>query len=502
MDLTRILKTERDAVIDEWVRRLGSEVSPRYSSQPPESFYETVTASYDAYCAALTRNDFSEIDSVVERIGKLRFESGFSLSEVQKAFELFFHILLPLVVEEVKGPASEKKDTIDRVFLCVGYTIHMFSDYFQALSEKEIRNYARILEVKVEQRTRELADSEAKYRNLVEEIRDGYFVNQKGLIVFANRAFADMHGYTQEEVLGKPYTDFVAPESLEEVRGLYDNRRYHRSSRELYVYSRLKKDGTSLPTENKVVMSVYQGEAAAIGICRDITKRVEYEKRIREAESLAHIGNLTTSLAHEIRNPLSAIKMGIQMLHKTPIFKGNEKRRLEILKKEISRLDRIATEMLDLAKPIKFTFCRASITDLIESCLDVLEFKIAGKGIAVTRRFGEVPDTVMDREKMEQVVINILLNAIEAVESDGAITIDVNRPEGTDHIRVAVTDNGVGIQQGDKDYIFDPFFSRKARGTGLGLANAKRIIEAHSGSIEAVPARPAGLSMVFSILVR
>lgn len=502
MDIIDIIDIYRKDIIDKWVQRLSREVSPRYSSQPVKELYKTVTAAYEAYYAALAGNDFSKIDAVVEKIGKLRFQSGFTLSEVQKAFELFLLLLIPVVTEEMRESKTKTREALDHLFLCVSYTIHRFSDFFQALSEKEIRNYAQILEVKVEERTRELAESEAKYRSLVEEIRDGYFVNQGGIIVFANRAFSDMHGYVLKEVIGRPYTDFVAPESLEEVRKLYEKRIENETSRDLYVYNRLKKDGTSLPTENKVVLSVYQGETAAIGICRDITERVEFEKRVREAESLAHIGNLTTSLAHEIRNPLSAIRMGIQMLLKNPSFTGNEKRRLEILTEEISRLNRIATEMLDFAKPLKFDFRPASMARLIDSCLEVLEMKIMEKNITITRSFSKnIPGVMMDREKMEQVIINLLLNSIEAVDNNGMIRISAKCSRKKNILRIEITDNGYGIPGSDLPYIFDPFFSRKTKGTGLGLANAKRIIEAHYGSIEAIPARPVGLIMGFTIPV-
>lgn len=503
MDLSDILDRYRRSIIKEWVRRLHTEVSPRYSVRLVGELRKTISAAYDAYCAAILDNDYSKVDRVVEDIGHFRFQAGFGLSEVQKAFELFRFLVVPVIVQEMKDSVPETVSALGRLDVCLSYTIHRFSDYFQAISEEDMRNYARILEIKVEDRTRELLESETKYRRFVEEIRDGYFVNQNGRIVFANKAFSDMHGYTLEETLGRPFTDFIAPESLEEVRIFYERRMEEKGSREHYVYSRLHKDGCSYPTENTVVTTMYEGRKAAIGICRDITERVEIEKRIREAENLAHIGRVTTALAHEIRNPLSSARMSIQMLLKNQIFAGKERRRLEILAQEVSRLNRIVTEMLDFAKPIRFDFQPVSMKDVVDSCLEAMETRIIEKDITVAKSFSKrLPLLMMDRGKMEQALINLLLNAIEAVARGGRIDIFVRQYGGREKtVRTEIIDNGPGIDAGSMPYIFDPFYSKKTKGTGLGLANTKKIAEAHGGSVQLVPGVKGGAHAVLSMPV-
>jgi PAS domain S-box-containing protein len=250
MDFRDLLNRHRENIIKDWVHRLRTEVSPRYLSRPVKEYDQTILSAFDAYFDALVNNNYLTIDKVVKEIGQFRFESGFALSEVQKAFELFGLLLIPLIVKESAGSVPETVAAIDRVHVCLNYTIHQFSDFYQALSQKEIRDYTQILEIAVRERTQQLAESEAKYRTLVEEIRDGYFVNQGGKIVFSNKAFSEMHGYTVDEVLGRPYTDFVAPESLEEVTRTYRSRVQERKTREHYVYNRRHKDGSSLPTEN------------------------------------------------------------------------------------------------------------------------------------------------------------------------------------------------------------------------------------------------------------
>lgn len=486
MPLAGILERHRDGIIREWVEKLHATVSERYSARPLEELAKTVAAANDASFAVLVHNDYSLIDTHIEWITGLRLEGGFALSEVQHAYELYRTVVLPIFIKELTP--FELPSALTRLNHCLFYTITRFSNYFQSVHEKQIREYAHDLEREVEKRTGELSESEAKYRMLVEEINDGYFVNQNGRIVFANRAFCDMHGYSCSEVIGRQFTDFVAAESLANVTRLYDNRISAGDAETLYTYNRLNRNGESRPTENKVQLIIYQGDKAVAGICRDITERIEMERRVRESERFAYIGQLTTSLAHEIRNPLAAIKINVQILSKNLKLDGNDRKRGQIIAKEISRLERILTEMLDSAKPLGLTVEPVSINDVIDSCLDILYEKIQEKRITVRkRRSRHLPDLLLDRDKMEQAVINVLLNSVEAL-TDGAMISVLTRRSSRDEdaILVDIYDTGPGISDADLPYIFDPFFSSKKKGTGLGLYNVKKIVEAHGGSVSVI----------------
>jgi PAS domain S-box-containing protein len=481
--LAGILEKHRDEIIKEWVEHLHALVSERYSARPVAELGRTVAAANDASFAVLVHNDYSLIDAHIEWITGLRLRGDFSLAEVQHAYELYRTLVLPILLTELTP--AELPPALERLDHCLFYTITRFSNYFQSVHERQIREYARDLEREVEKRTGELSDSEAKYRMLVEEINDGYFVNQNGRIVFANRAFCDMHGYTFYEVIGRPFTEFVAKESLINVTQLYERRVSAAEAETLYTYYRLNKYGENLPTENKVQVIMYQGEKAVAGICRDITERIEMERRMRESERFAHIGQLTTSLAHEIRNPLAAIKINVQILAKNLKLSGNDRKRGQIIAKELSRLERILTEMLDSAKPLRLTIESVSLNEIIDSCIEILYEKTKEKHISIRkRRSRSLPALLLDRDKMEQAVINILLNSIEALK-DGAL-ISVLTRQSLRHdglVLLDIRDNGPGISETDLPYIFDPFFSSKKKGTGLGLYNVKKIVEAHDGMV-------------------
>lgn len=503
MNLQGILKKYREEIIEEWIEHLHSGMSARYRKRPLDELRITVTAAYDASHAVLIHNDFSKIDCHIEWITKTRLEGGFSLSEVQNAYELYRVLLLPVLVKELKGTHLSK--AIEQLNRCLYYTITKYSNYFQSLHEREIKDHAQNLEQEVENRTKELAESEAKYRVLVEEINDGYFVNQNGYIVFANNAFCDIHGYKSAEVIGRPYVDFIANESVEEVKRLYEERIANKGpSQNLYMYYRLHKNGTSFPTENKVKQIMYQGKPAVAGICRDITVRMEMERQIRESENLAHIGHLATSLAHEIRNPLSSVKMNIQILLKNVEFDGNDKRRMEIMSSEISRLEKILAEMLDFAKPLRLYLEPTLINDIIETCLDIMDVKIKEKNISVKKKYSKgMPWVMIDRDKLEQAIINVLLNSVEALSPGGEIGILTKKEmSNAGSVRVEITDNGPGIGEDDLPYVFDPFFSNKKKGTGLGLSNTKKIIEAHGGTVKISAKRQQGIHLSFFVPAR
>ncbi len=502
MGLSRILTTYRDLIIDEWVRRLRSEISERYAERPLEELRVTVSRANDAGYAALVHDDYSRIDAHIEWITKIRLQGGFSLSEVQNAYELYRTALLPILAQELTG--IELLHALERTNKCLHYTIKKFSNYYQSLHEKEIRDHAQSLEREVAKRTRELGESESKYRVLVEEINDGYFVNQKGRIVFANKAFCDLHGYELHEIIGKPFTDIIAFKSLPLVEKLYEKRMAGEDTKDLYVYLRRHKNGNVLPTENKVKKVLYQGEPAVAGICRDITERMEVERRIRESERLAHIGKLTTSLAHEIRNPLSSVKMNSQIVLKNAGLDGNNKRRMEIVVHEISRLEGILDEMLDFAKPVRLNIEPASINTIMDTCLETLDARIRDRGITVSKRYsGGLPKFPVDEEKMEQAMINVLLNAIDVLPKDGIIEVTTKQLRENDRvIQIDINDDGPGISTEDLPYVFDPFFSNKKKGTGLGLCNVKRIIEAHGGSSTISLRKPHGTRVTLTIPVK
>jgi PAS domain S-box-containing protein len=488
-------RRNRKKIIEEWVARLGSEVGKRYPERPREELFSTCSEAFEANHHVLVYNDFTYINRFIDKITQMRLEAGFPLSDVQMAFELYRIIVFSLLARETT--MDEFCECITGVNNCLAYTIHRFSDHFQNMHEKKILEHNLRLEEEVRARTSELKESELKYKTLVEEINDGYFVIQDEVVVFANQAYCQMHGYALDEVLGKNYKIFVDPESRKMVSDIYNKSLVKKSTPRSFEYYRLTKEGKSFLTEILAKTTRYENRLSNIGICRDITERVKMEQRVREAERMAYIGQITTSLSHEIRNPLSAVKMNLQILKKNPQLRGNDKRRIDISVKEFIRLERILEELLDFARPLRLKFQPSNVNGILSSCVELLEMKFKEKGLSVVTSLEPgMPDLQADGEKLGQAFINLLLNAVEASEQGGEISVEsLYYRDGPDsRVDVIIDDEGCGISKEYIADIFKPFVTTKSKGTGLGLTNVKRIVEAHGGSAEVKNHHPQGVS--------
>jgi PAS domain S-box-containing protein len=482
--LETFFDSRRDEIIRRWVELLKTDVGPQYAARPRRELRGTVSRAYDAEVDVILRNDYEKINAFITAITKMRLETGFLLSDVQKAFELFRRLVIDLLVKETT--LAEFSDSIVSMNDCLNYTIHRFSDYFQAMHEKKILDHNRLLEAKIQTRTAELVESELNYKTLVEEINDGYFVVQNKMIVFANQAFCNMHGYGLQEVLGGNFSDFVAPGDREKIVGIYKEGHAERTSSRTFEYLRLTKKKETYPTEIQSKVAQYDNSVSRIGICRDITNRVQMEKKMRESERMAYIGQITTSLSHEIRNPLSAVKMNLQILKKNPQIMGNDRRRIDISAKEVNRLEGILEEVLDFAKPLQIKTGWVDINSIVMAALELLDMKFAEAGMdIVTDLDTNLSKIKADGERLGQAFINIFLNALEASSYGSKIEIQTAfRSNKEGEVAVIIADEGHGISSQHTSEIFKPFFTTKSSGTGLGLSNAQRIIEAHGGRID------------------
>jgi len=472
-------------IIREWAERLHHEVGDQYASRPIQELFGTVSEAFEANHHVLVYGDFRYINEFIDKITRMRLGSGFLLSDVQKAFELYRIIVIPLLAGEASIDAFQ--ENVEKINRCLAYTIHRFSDHFQDMHEKGILEHNQRLEEEVKARTAELRESELKYKTLVEEISEGYFVIQDEVIVFANKTFCEMHGCALNEVIGRKFYQFVAPENRQKVIDIYAQSILGRSTTASFEYLRISADGKSYPTEITAKIARYDKKVSTIALCRDISKRIEMDQRIREAERMAYIGQITTSLSHEIRNPLSAVKMNLQIINRNAQLKGNDQRRIDISVREVIRLERILTELLDFAKPLQVKFNHCPINQILHSCLELLEMKLLEKRLSGITAYGaDLPAIHADSEKLGQAFINLLLNAIEASPEDGSIHVRTlyHTNGGNPQIEVLIEDEGPGISQESLSEIFKPFFTTKSKGTGLGLSNARRILEVHGGRVE------------------
>lgn len=490
MDVFRVLGEYHAMVVDTWVHKLLADKSSPYCHEPEEDLRPLVSQSTVAYRLVLDGGTWDDLDAFITLIARKRLSQGFKLSDVQKAFMLYQEVVTPILVREASD--DERDEAISRLGNCISQTVGRFSDFFQGLHEEYMREQTVVLENEIWKRTRELSESQSKYKSLVEDIRDGYYVLRDGIIVYANNAFCCMHGRTMKGIVGMPFLELVAQESKEEVAGSHGEQRFNQSS-SLVEYFRLHEGCGKLPTETLAKVSFYEGKVANLGICRDISERRELEQKTREAETLNALAQQAASLAHDIRNPLTAIKMNVQMLAAEIKDNPTHHRLLKISQKEVESIERSVLEMMHLARPFRLNRELVLIRPFIQNCVEALQSRMAQKEVSASLRLSKDLDHLqMDPHRIEQTLVNLLFNAIEAVPRGGRIYVSSGRVkvEGQHWARICVADDGPGIPDELLPYFFD---EKRNRRIGLGLDNVKKVIEAHGGAVEVTLRRPHGL---------
>jgi signal transduction histidine kinase len=228
----------------------------------------------------------------------------------------------------------------------------------------------------------------------------------------------------------------------------------------------------------------------------------EANRRLIQAEKLASIGRIAATIAHEIRNPLTSVKLNIQKLLQNDGLGEEETEHLSISQEGIQQIEKFIKEMLNFTRVSDLNLERFSIVQVVEEAAKVLKDSLEEKKISLETSFApNLPLVQMDGDKMRQVFLNILRNSYEAVDNGGKISLVlslVDKENGC-WIKARVSDNGCGIPEKDWENIFEPFFTTKPSGIGLGLANARKIIEQHRGVIKVVKKRGKGTA--FEVLI-
>jgi signal transduction histidine kinase len=218
-------------------------------------------------------------------------------------------------------------------------------------------------------------------------------------------------------------------------------------------------------------------------------------RRLIQAEKLASIGRISASIAHEIRNPLTSVKLNIQKLMQNEHLDEEDKEHLSISQEGIGQIEKFIKELLNFTRVSDLNQERFSVVQIMEESLKMMRNSFLEKKILLEKRFAaDLPAVVVDGDKMRQVFLNILRNAVEAVEEGGKIGVALSRSKenGVERIRVRISDDGCGIPEKDWENIFEPFYTTKASGFGLGLSNARKIVEQHRGSLRVTKTRGKG----------
>lgn len=236
------------------------------------------------------------------------------------------------------------------------------------------------------------------------------------------------------------------------------------------------------------VVPVAPGEGVLGGkvmLLRDLTVVKRLESELQRSERLAVIGKMAAGVAHELRNPLSSIK-GLTLILKSKLTSSNDGiEAADTLVREVDRLNRSIGELLDYAKPGSLHLEPCQLVTILDKTLSLVEPELAIYGVKLEKNVESgLPDVRIDKDKLSQVLLNILLNALQAMEdAKGPRILTIKLYKETDFLLLSIADTGCGIAQEHLKKIFDPYFTTKNNGTGLGLALSLKIVEEHGGKL-------------------
>jgi PAS domain S-box-containing protein len=351
-----------------------------------------------------------------------------------------------------------------------------------------------------ELRTRlaELADLKSYTDNILTSLTNGIVtVDLDGRVVTLNPAAEMMTGFFAGEVVGRYCTEVFAQTA--ELGELLMETIASRTPTPAVATTLHRRNGRTLPVELSAA-PLKGGEGKDLGviaIVRDVTVVRELEGRLRRSDRLAALGELAAGLAHEIRNPLTSLLTFSR--HLTRRFDDEQFRAKfqSVVPRELERINRIVERLLELSRPSRLSFAAVRVPALLERAVELYAHELESRPVHVTRDYArDLPTLWADAEALYQVLVNLLRNALDAMPSGGRLALRTawdaehvalpgrRRAAGGRRVRIEIEDTGVGIPPGDADRVFNPFFTTKAGGTGLGLALTHKIVEDHGGSID------------------
>jgi len=239
------------------------------------------------------------------------------------------------------------------------------------------------------------------------------------------------------------------------------------------------------------VFSDDEDREGRILLARDVTGVRQMEREVARSRHLNALASLAAGVAHEIRNPLSSIKGFAVYFKKKLTGNKDDEETADIMIAETERLNRVISQLIEFARPLVLKREPADLEDLVRQTLRLVTAEAEQNAVAIEIRAGEgFPRAEVDPDKVRQVLLNIFLNALAAMPGGGSLSIALNRLE--DALEIAVSDTGEGIRQENLPRIYDPYYTSKPAGTGLGLAVAQKIMDAHGGAIEVESREGAG----------
>lgn len=310
-----------------------------------------------------------------------------------------------------------------------------------------------------------------------------------GKITHFNRAASEITGYCYDDIKGCKYISFFAGDTKEApalVQALNSGRELKRNEKVIW-----HKDGHPVPVsfQTALLKDRTGKKLGAVEIFSDISRLKALEEEMQQTKTMAALGEMSATVAHEIRNPLGAMGMWAGLLERDLEQDDSRRKILNKIIEGLSRLNKIVSNLLVYTRPVKAEFRKIQLESILREIVDFVQIEIErlGSNVKVEKKWtAEKVHVLADPEKIGQIVMNLCLNAVQAMENGGILTVSAEKTnyEKTGFISFSISDTGCGIESDTIEKMFDPFFTTKENGTGLGLAIVRKFVEFHSGYID------------------
>ena len=310
-------------------------------------------------------------------------------------------------------------------------------------------------------------------------------IDENHKVLLFNKAAEKIFGYSRDEVIGNDLDIIMTPSCSQDHRRSVDQyiktsiptRIGHTNTTEMMAS---RKNGEAFPAEISFSVSEVNGNLFFTGIVRDLTETKIIQEQMKRSERLAVLGQVVAEITHEIKNPLMTIGGFASQLSRQDCDE-KELNKLQIITKEVARLEKLVQELREFYLPKALKQEVINVKGLLNEVYAQIKHNCKAKKITIDIKIDNEPLNIEgDWDKLKQVLLNLVQNAVEAMESDGKLVIESHRDEN--EVEITIEDNGCGISKKNQDQIFSPFFTTKSSGTGLGLTISKNIIEDHPKS--------------------
>ena len=384
----------------------------------------------------------------------------------------------------------------------IGILIDGFNEMLTQVQhhDRKLEQHRDKLEAEVNSRTRELRESEERFRQLAQATFEAVIIHTENTIIEVNQAFTDMFGYSRGEGLKMKILDFIVPGEQGKVKEILRT-----SSKSIYETTGLRKDGSTFRAEVCVKSANYQGTAVQVKAVRDISERKRMEEELLKARKLESIGVLAGGIAHDFNNFLTAILGNISLIRATTPPDDSRMTGLRDAENACLRAKDLSGQLLTFSKggaPVK------KITALDDIIKESVDFSLRGANVKSQLELDpDLRAADIDAGQISQVINNLVINACQAMPEGGNISVradnvtvagadNLSLPAGN-YLKISIQDHGIGIRTKHLNKIFDPYFTTKQAGSGLGLASCYSIIKQHNGMITVNSQPDEGTVFVF-----